>query len=103
MSRYTSWEARGLGSLVTHAERHARREDVRARVLRVLLNVGAEGITAPDLWDELATRAKRTEVHRETSRMSTDGLAVHEVRLASHGPRWYLTDAGRAAAGKAAA
>ena len=101
MSGHRTWQGRGLNSITTRAEVHERRADLRARILRVLAHVGAAGILAGELCDELATRATRDQVRAEASRMRADGLVRHDGTGSSH--RWYITDAGREAAGKAAA
>lgn len=103
MSARHTWASRGLNSVHPHEQRHAARAELRARIIRVLAAAGDDGMPSCDLGDELATRAKPPETSAEVKRMKTAGLAVYELRGEGRGLRWYLTDAGREAAGKAAA
>lgn len=96
-----SWASRGLNSQRERATAQARRAELRARILRVLAVAGDAGIVPGEACDTLATKATRSEVCAEAGRMRADGLLRHEGAGSAH--RWYLTAAGRDAAGKAAA
>lgn len=76
------------------------RADLRARILRLLANAGAEGMLVSEACDTLVTRAKRGDIQEEGARMVGDGLVRREG--ASRAQRWVITDAGHAAS-KAAA
>lgn len=97
-----SYEGRGFLHPYRNAKATAAKAaDVRARVLRVLVLAGDHGITTGDVCGDLATRCSAIDVRRTLIRLGGEGAIINANR--GHGPRWYLTDAGRDAAGKAAA
>lgn len=96
-----TWQGRGFNSNRDLAALRAKREVLRARLVRLLAHAGEAGAVPGDVCDTLATKAHRSEVCAEAARMRADGLLRHEGAGSAH--RWYLTAAGRDAAGKAAA
>lgn len=96
-----TWQGRGFNSNRDLVALRAKRDALRARIMRLLAHAGDHGVVPGEACDTLATQATRSEVCAEAGRMRADGLVRHEGAGSAH--RWYLTDAGREAAGKAAA
>lgn len=72
-----------------HADTHARRDRLRAKLLAAVTARGAVGITPEDLRHEVAVHGSADQVRAEMARLRTAGLCVRDNRNGVDF-RWYV-------------